>query len=97
MKLRPTSIHWVQLIKNYTSDTISFDKGDCLYLFTDGFLDQFGGPKSKKLNYSRFRELLLSLQKASFEMQQERLKKEFYDWKGNEEQVDDICVIGINL
>ncbi|MFP4041146.1 MAG: two-component regulator propeller domain-containing protein [Bacteroidales bacterium] len=70
---------------------------DTVYLFTDGYADQFGGPESKKFKYRRFRHLLLTIHKLPMNQQKEYLEKSFLDWKGNQEQVDDVLVVGFRL
>ena len=67
------------------------------YLFTDGFADQFGGPKGKKFKYKQLEELLLSLTNSSMQEQKETLISNFSQWKGDLEQVDDVCVIGVKV
>lgn len=71
--------------------------GDVLYLYTDGYADQFGGDKGKKFKYKPLNELLLSLTSKPLSEQKEILQMTFDNWKGNLEQVDDVCVIGIKL
>jgi serine phosphatase RsbU (regulator of sigma subunit) len=82
---------------NFTLHTIDHQKGDSIYLYTDGFADQFGGPKGKKFKYKKLNELLLSLSHENMEKQKESLDTNFIKWKGNLEQVDDVCLIGIKL
>jgi serine phosphatase RsbU (regulator of sigma subunit) len=77
--------------------TISYNKGDVLYLYTDGYADQFGGDKGKKFKYKNLNELLLSVSDLSFEEQREKLLAVFESWKGGLEQVDDVCLLGIKL
>ena len=72
-------------------------KGDTLYLFSDGYADQFGGPKGKKFRYKQFKQLLLSIYDKSMEEQNEILKGTIKSWKGNLGQIDDIIVIGSRL
>ncbi|OFY84494.1 MAG: hypothetical protein A3F72_13885 [Bacteroidetes bacterium RIFCSPLOWO2_12_FULL_35_15] len=67
------------------------------YVFTDGYADQFGGVKGKKFKYSQMKELLLSIQNKPVAKQKETLNDTFLNWKGNLEQVDDVCVIGVRL
>ncbi|MGV3612812.1 MAG: PP2C family protein-serine/threonine phosphatase [Fluviicola sp.] len=78
----------------FTQQEFSFQPGDSLVLFTDGFADQFGGPKNKKFRYQPFKELLLENPNANLEAQ---LSESFEAWKGNQEQVDDVCVLVIKL
>jgi len=80
--------------KLYTIDTKS---GNTLYLFTDGYADQFGGPKGKKYKYKQLNELILTNSTKSLIDQHQRLKESFENWKGDLEQVDDVCVIGVKL
>jgi PAS domain S-box-containing protein len=81
----------------FTNETFDLQKNDCIYLFTDGFADQFGGPKGKKFMYKRFRETLISMQDNTMEEQKKLLYYAFENWKGNLEQVDDLLVIGIKI
>jgi ligand-binding sensor domain-containing protein/serine phosphatase RsbU (regulator of sigma subunit) len=81
--------------KNYTNNEFEFNPGDTVYIFTDGFADQFGGPDGKKLLSKRFREFLLTISHFSMVDQERELDNFFEKWKGNLEQVDDILVIGI--
>ena len=76
---------------------IEFKKGDFLYLSTDGFADQFGGPKGKKYKSKRLNELLMEVSKYSIEEQKQLLEKEFENWKDDLEQVDDVCIFGLSL
>tara|TARA_R110002072_G_scaffold282761_1_gene445845 strand:- start:69375 stop:71501 length:2127 start_codon:yes stop_codon:yes gene_type:complete len=81
----------------FTEHTIPLQKGDVIYIFTDGFADQFGGGRNKKYNYRRFRELLLKHSQLSMEIQKSILEKELIEWMGEEEQVDDVLVIGVRM
>jgi serine phosphatase RsbU (regulator of sigma subunit) len=71
--------------------------GDILYLYTDGFADQFGGPKGKKFKYRQLNELLLQLSADPLSTQKEKLNKVFENWRGELEQVDDVCIVGIKF
>ncbi len=84
-------------LPNFTNHEIDLVKGDAIYLFSDGFHDQFGGPKNKKFLSKRFRELLLQIHKLPMKEQKESLIKVYEEWKGDLEQVDDILVIGIRI
>jgi serine phosphatase RsbU (regulator of sigma subunit) len=72
-------------------------KGDCLYIFTDGYADQFGGEKGKKLKYKPFQDLLLQNMNLPMYEQKLILNQSFSKWMSDFEQVDDVCVIGIRL
>lgn len=71
--------------------------GDIVYIFSDGYPDQFGGPNGKKFKYRRFRNLLLKIHQKSLKQQKAILEETINDWKGDLEQVDDILVIGIKI
>ncbi|MFK8044916.1 MAG: PP2C family protein-serine/threonine phosphatase [Crocinitomicaceae bacterium] len=84
--------------KDFKSTCYHLAKGEMVYMFTDGYADQFGGPNSKKFKYKNFRSLLLqSSTFSNLEEQRNAIEKAFLDWKGNEEQIDDICVVGIRV
>jgi len=83
--------------KPFVSWKIELEKDDIFYLFTDGYADQFGGPKEKKYKYQPFKHLLISNFKKSMPEQMILIDKEFNDWKGNFEQIDDVCVVGVRV
>jgi serine phosphatase RsbU (regulator of sigma subunit)/Tfp pilus assembly protein PilF len=83
--------------KPFTTHTISVQQGDMLYLVTDGYADQFGGEKGKKLKTVNMKKLLVKNAALPVTAQEEELLKAHLEWKGNYEQVDDICVIGIRI
>lgn len=72
-------------------------EGDCLYIFTDGYADQFGGMKGKKLKYKPFQEMLLNNMQLPMHEQKILIEDAFVDWMADFEQVDDVCVIGLRL
>jgi serine phosphatase RsbU (regulator of sigma subunit) len=76
---------------------IKYNKGDQIYLFTDGYADQFGGPKGKKFKYKQLYEKLLEICHEPMGVQQNVLDRTFENWKGNLEQIDDVCIVGIKL
>ncbi|MES2566930.1 MAG: tetratricopeptide repeat protein [Bacteroidota bacterium] len=86
-------------IKTDSFDTFSLDyeKGDSLYLYTDGYPDQFGGSKGKKLKYKPMEEILAANSDQPTLFQKETLDQNFESWRGKLEQVDDVCVIGVKL
>lgn len=79
----------------YTNHTFQLKTGDCVYLYSDGFADQFGGPKGKKFKYNSLKKLLISICHLSPSHQREALDKAFNEWKGDLEQIDDVLVIGV--
>jgi serine phosphatase RsbU (regulator of sigma subunit) len=83
--------------KNYTNHEIQLQKGDTIYIFTDGYADQFGGEKGKKFKYKSLQQLLISLQGKPMVEQKEILYTTIQQWKGNLEQVDDILVMGVRV
>ena len=89
---------------------LELQKGDSIYMYTDGFPDQFGGPVShpatgtekiirsgKKFQYKQLDQLLLEISKESMNIQKEKLEARFFEWKGEFDQIDDVCVIGIKI
>ncbi|MCU0456182.1 MAG: tetratricopeptide repeat protein, partial [Bacteroidales bacterium] len=74
----------------FTTNNIQIAPGDMIYMFSDGYADQFGGPENRKFKYSRFRELLLTLHKLPLNDQKKKLEKAFSDWKGSNPQIDDV-------
>jgi serine phosphatase RsbU (regulator of sigma subunit) len=86
----------------FTTQDIPVKKGDTLYLCTDGYSDQFGGaaddkPLGKKFSANRFRELLRSLDDADLETRKQKLLDAFENWRGDLEQIDDVCIIGVKI
>ena len=82
---------------SFTLYALNYQKGDNLYLYTDGFADQFGGPKGKKFKYRQMNEFLLAHCKRTSHQQAALLDEAFANWKGDLEQVDDVCIIGVSL
>ena len=83
----------------FLNHEIPYQKGDVIYLFSDGYTDQFGGPKGKKFMSKHFKEYLLSIHELPMITQQHKLDQRIEDWKleSNQHQNDDICVIGLRL
>lgn len=80
--------------KIFTGHNINLKKGDCIYMFTDGYADQFGGPHGKKYMRKKFLRLLVEIHVLKMSEQKIRLEQEFHNWKGDTEQVDDVLVLG---
>jgi serine phosphatase RsbU (regulator of sigma subunit) len=81
----------------FTPHTINIRKGDTIYIFSDGYADQFGGPRSKKFMYANFKKLLLSVQSKPMVEQGVILDETIKEWQGDIEQIDDIVVIGLRF
>jgi len=81
----------------FTGVKIKLNKEDRIYVFSDGYADQFGGEKGKKLKYKPFKEILLSLSGQPMAKQKTELESFFKQWKGNLEQIDDVCIIGVKV
>ncbi len=97
LEIKPTKqpIGKVDAPVSFTTHRLTLNPGDVFYVFSDGFADQFGGERGKKLKSSGFKTLLLSIQDKSITEQHQALHEFFESWKGSHEQLDDVCVIGI--
>jgi phosphoserine phosphatase RsbU/P len=83
--------------QSFKNNEIDLIEGDCLYISSDGYADQFGGPENKKFMFRRFEELLLEIHSQPMELQKEILQNRLNEWRGKNDQVDDILVIGIKV
>ncbi|HEY1040596.1 MAG TPA: tetratricopeptide repeat protein [Bacteroidia bacterium] len=83
--------------EHFNQQTVRLEKGDIIYTFSDGYADQFGGPKGKKFKYKQMEEVILSARNTPLQQQAQQLEDAFEKWKGNLEQVDDVCVIGVRV
>lgn len=81
----------------FTEKTFELREGDVIYTLTDGYCDQFGGPRQKKFTYKRLKELLLTIAAKEKKVQKAELEKVFEDWRGSNEQVDDVLIIGVRV
>lgn len=84
-------------IKPFTLNEFRLELGDVIYMFSDGFADQFGGEKGKKFKTKSLRELLLSIHHLEMKDQEKQLSAAFENWKGSHDQLDDVCVIGLRV
>jgi serine phosphatase RsbU (regulator of sigma subunit) len=80
--------------KNFTNHEIIVQKGDSLYIFSDGYADQFGGPDSKKFKTSALKELFAGIGHLDIDRQKEILDHNFESWKEQQQQIDDVLIIG---
>lgn len=81
----------------FSTHELQLSEGDCLYVFTDGYADQFGGMKGKKLKYKPFQQMLLSNMHLPMHEQKSLIQDAFIEWMSDFEQVDDVCVIGLRM
>jgi len=93
----PVGLGNVEPHPQFTNHEIQLKKNDRIYLFTDGYADQFGGPNGKKMKYRRFRHLLLSIHKLPYDQQHDYLQQYITTWQGQLEQIDDILVMGMDF
>jgi len=94
---QPIGIFMGEELQHFTNHKIKLQRGDTLYIFSDGYVDQFGGAQGKKFKSKQFKQLLLSIQNKSMPEQREILNQTIEQWQGTYEQTDDICVIGVRI
>lgn len=83
--------------KPFTNHEFQLQSGDCVYVLSDGYADQFGGPKGKKLKFKALRDLLLEVSNLDMKTQLRKLDDAFMEWKGEYEQLDDVCLFGVKI
>ncbi len=93
----PMPLSYYEEMHPFKTHRIQLEAGDQLYLFSDGYADQFGGEKRKKFKYSRFRELIVEHADLSMPRQQQVLSDTIREWQGKYEQIDDMVVVGIRI
>lgn len=84
-------------MKPFTNHQIQLQKGDSIYIYSDGYADQFGGPKGKKFKYKQLEELIVEYHQLPSTEQKQIFKNRFMEWKGALEQVDDVCIFGVRV
>lgn len=90
-------ISYYAIMKDFTKQELLLESDDMLYLFTDGYVDQFGGKKEKKFNYKAFGELFIKIHHKNTSEQEKMLSGVFDEWKGDVDQLDDVTVLGIRI
>ena len=93
---QPIALHTGKKLP-FTSHEIEVKKGDMLYIYSDGFADQFGGERGKKYMSGKFKKYLLSISDKPIDKQDTLIKEEFTTWKGDLELIDDVCVMGVRV
>ena len=86
-----------EIQQSYQSRIITIQEGDILYLFSDGYADQFGGPDGKKFKYGTLKQYLTDIHRYPMQEQKKLLEENFYLWKGKREQIDDVIIMGIRF
>jgi serine phosphatase RsbU (regulator of sigma subunit) len=97
IKAHKQAIGLVENPTNFPTHTVELNQGDSVYIFSDGFADQFGGERGKKYKSLNFKRFLLSIQNHSLQKQGQFLSEEFASWRRDLEQIDDVCVMGIRV
>jgi serine phosphatase RsbU (regulator of sigma subunit) len=92
----PIGFHYADELP-FTVNYIEIEKGDMIYLFSDGFSDQFGGPDGKRLMIRRFRNFLMEVYQKDLSLQKQILEQRLEEWKGETDQIDDILLVGIRI
>jgi serine phosphatase RsbU (regulator of sigma subunit) len=82
---------------SFRNNTISVEREDSLYVFSDGIIDQFGGSEGKKFMRKQIKTLLMDLQSLTMEERKDFVEKSFFDWKGNYNQIDDVLLFGVRI
>jgi serine phosphatase RsbU (regulator of sigma subunit) len=91
----PVAIH--ERMQNFTNHTFQVEKGDQLYMFSDGYEDQFGGPLGKKFMSKALKQLIVSVGNLTMNEQKEEIERKFEAWKGDLDQMDDVLMIGVKI
>jgi len=92
---QPIGIHWEE--KDFSTQKVRLKDKDAVYVFSDGYIDQYGGGQRKKFKTRKFKELLLSIHSEPMTVQKKQIEGTFEKWRGNIEQIDDVCVIGVRV
>lgn len=86
-----------EITHQFTNNEIAFEKGDRIYMMSDGFADQFGGPQGKKFKVRQLKQLLTETATLPMKDQGQKIAVAFEEWKGNLEQIDDVCIVGVRM
>jgi len=92
---QPIGIHWQET--EFKNHVVGLKENDSIYVFSDGYVDQYGGEHRKRFKTGKFKNLLLSVQSESLEKQKQEIEKTFETWRGDTEQIDDVCVVGVRV
>lgn len=93
----PIGVNYEGIVDEYTNHKVQLEKGDMIYIYSDGYADQFGGENGRKFMYKKLRELLLQISPKQMDEQYSVLENTFSEWKKDCEQIDDVLVMGIRV
>ncbi|MCF6366418.1 MAG: SpoIIE family protein phosphatase [Bacteroidales bacterium] len=93
----PIGVNVDGVVDIFTDHIVQLDEGDTVYIFSDGYADQFGGPRNKKFKYTQLKDVIMSVQSKPMKEQGEILKNKLIEWQGNEDQIDDILIMGVQM
>jgi phosphoserine phosphatase RsbU/P len=93
---QPIGLHLGE-VKPFSTHKINTEADDLIYMYTDGYADQFGGPNGKKFNYPQLRKVFSEINSLPMKEQETEIRKRFENWKGDYEQLDDVCIIGVKV
>jgi serine phosphatase RsbU (regulator of sigma subunit) len=93
----PIGIHAIKIERNFSNQSIKLEKEDMVYLFSDGYADQFGGEDGVKFKQKQFKELLVEVSEKSLDKQQKTIEKTIVNWQGDQSQLDDMMIMGIRI
>jgi serine phosphatase RsbU (regulator of sigma subunit) len=93
----PIGISFLESVQKFTNNVLTYQPNDMVYVFSDGFPDQFGGPLGKKYKYDRFQQFLKIIHTKPLDVQKSLIEKEFLKWMGDLVQIDDVLILGFRL
>lgn len=93
----PIGIHAIKVNKGFTNQDLDLEKNDIIYLFSDGYIDQFGGEKGMKFKQKSFKEILVKISDKSLDMQKNEIEKTMKEWQGELSQLDDMMIMGVKI
>ena len=93
----PIGTYVGETLKSFTNHSIQLQEGDLIYLFTNGYADQFGGKDGKKFKYKQLQQVILEMNDKNMDVQLQVLENTINNWRGDLEQVDDILIVGIKV
>ncbi len=93
----PIGIHAVKIEKSFSNQAFKLEKDDMIYLFSDGYVDQFGGEEGMKFKQKQFKELLINISEKPVDTQQKSIEETIAKWQGDQSQLDDMMIMGIRI